>query len=82
MSKRRFFHSKFIYPTLAAGAISLVAFGLENHYYSQYQALGAQDRTLRPETFGNTYHTAKTYEGIAYTALGLAWLNLALCFTF
>ncbi|MEO7958745.1 MAG: PEGA domain-containing protein [Fibrobacteria bacterium] len=82
LSKRRFYNSKFIYPTLAAGVISVIAFGLENHYYSTYQALGAQDRTLRPETFGNTYQTAKTYEGVAYTALGLAWLNLALCFTF
>jgi hypothetical protein len=82
MSKRRFYHSKFIYPTLAAGAISLIAFGLESHYYSEYLALGAQDRTNRPEIFGKTYNTAKTYESIAYTALGLAWLNLALCFTF
>jgi hypothetical protein len=82
LSKRRFYHSKFIYPSLAAGAISLIAFSLESHYYSEYLALGAQDRTNRPEIFGETYQTAKTYEGIAYTALGLAWLSLALCFTF
>jgi hypothetical protein len=82
LSKRRFYHSKFIYPALAASAISMIAFGLENHYYSEYLALGAQDRKTRPEIFGDTYHTAKTYEGVAYTALGMAWLNLALCFTF
>jgi hypothetical protein len=82
LSKRRFYHSRFIYPTLAAGAISLVALGLENHYYDEYRSLGAQDRKNRPAAFGETFHTAKTYEGIAYTAMGLAWLNLTLCFVF
>ncbi len=82
LSKRHFYNSRFIYPALATGAISLIAFGFENHYFSRYQALGAVDRKDRPEVFGDTFHTAKTYEGIAYTALGLAWLNLALCFTF
>jgi hypothetical protein len=82
MVKRRFYHSGFIYPALAAGALSAVSFALENHYYSRYQALGAADQNNRPEAFGDTFHTAKSYERLAYTAMGLAWLNLVLCFTF
>jgi PEGA domain-containing protein len=82
LSKRRFYHSPFIYPTLAAGAVSLIAFGLESHYYDEYRSLGPQDLKNRPGAFGNTFKTAKTYEAIAYTAMGLAWLNLTLCFTF
>ena len=82
LSKRRFYHSGFIYPTLAAGAVSIVALALENHYYDKYRSLGPQDLKNRPAVFGETFHTAKTYEAVAYTAMGLAWLNLALCFTF
>lgn len=82
LSKRRFYHSPFIYPTLAAGAVSLIAFGLENHFYDEYRSLGAQDLKNRPAAFGDTFHKAKTFEAIAYTAMGLAWLNLTLCFVF
>lgn len=82
LSKRRFYHSPFIYPTLVAGAVSLIALGLENHYYEEYRSLGPQDLKNRPAVFGKTFQTAKIYEGIAYTAMGLAWLNLTLCFVF
>jgi hypothetical protein len=82
MSKRRFYHSPFIYPALAAGAVSIVALVLENHYYDKYRSLGAEDLQNRPAAFGETFHTAKTYEAVAYTAMGLAWLNLTVCFAF
>jgi hypothetical protein len=82
MAKRRFYHSKFIYPALASGAISLAAFALENHFYSKYLDLGREDLENRPDAFGKNFRAAKTYERIAYTSLGLAWLNLVLCFTF
>ncbi len=80
--KRRFYHSRFIYPALGAGVISLAAFALENHYYSAYQGLGAADGKAHPEKFGDEFHAAKNYERLGFTALGMAWLNLALCFTF
>lgn len=82
LSKRRFYHSRFIYPTLASGAVSIIALALENHYYDKYRSLGPQDLKNRPAAFGETFHTAKKFEAVAYTAMGLAWLNLALCFTF
>lgn len=82
LAKRRFYNSKFIYPTLAAGAISAAAFVLENHYYGVYQSLGPADSRERPEAFGQNFRAAKNYERIGYTSLALAWLSLTLCFTF
>ena len=82
MVKKRFYHSKFIYPALAGAGLALAAFALENHYYSAYQSLGANDQQNRPQAFADDFHTAKTFERLGYTALGLAWLNLALCFSF
>jgi hypothetical protein len=80
--KRRFYHSKFIYPTLAAGLISAAAFVLENHYYGVYQSLGAEDRANRPQAFAENFRNAKNYERIGYAALGAASLSLVLCFAF
>lgn len=82
LAKRRFYHSKFIYPTLAAAAVAGTAFALESHYYGVYQGLGADDSKTRPESFAENFRTAKTYERLGYTAMGLAWAGLALCFTF
>jgi hypothetical protein len=82
LAKRRFYHSKFIYPTLAAGAISAAAFVLESHYYGVYQSLGPTDSRDRPDAFGQNFRTAKSYERIGYTSLALAWLGLTFCFTF
>jgi PEGA domain len=82
LAKRRFYHSKFIYPTVAAGLISAAAFVLENHYYGMYQSLGQADRESRPAVFAENFRNAKNYERIGYAALGAASLGLALCFTF
>lgn len=82
LAKRRFYNSRFIYPTLAAGAVSAGAFLLENHYYNVYQGLGPADSRDRPDAFGQNFRTAKNYERIGYTSLALAWLGLTLCFTF
>jgi hypothetical protein len=80
--KRRFYHSKLIYPTVAAGLISAAAFILENHYYGVYQSLGAEDRANRPGAFAENFRNAKNYERIGYAALGAASLGLVLCFAF
>lgn len=80
--KRRFYHSKFIYPTLAAGLISAAAFILENHYYGVYQSLGAEDGKNRPTAFSENFRNAKSYERIGYAALGAASLGLVLCFVY
>lgn len=80
--KRRFYHSKFIYPTLAAGAVAVAALALENHYYAEYRNLDEGDLNNRPEAFAQNFRAAKTYERIAYTSFGLAWLSLVLSFTF
>jgi hypothetical protein len=80
--KRRFYHSNFVYPTVAAGLISAAAFLLENHYYRVYQGLGAEDRKNRPGAFAENFRNAKNYERIGYAALGAASLGLALCFAF
>jgi hypothetical protein len=80
--KKRFYHSRFFIPALAGGVVALASFYLEDHYYSRYQALGPADKRDRPQAFADDFHTAKTFERLGYSALGLAWLNLALCFNF
>lgn len=82
LSKRRFYHSRFFYPALAAGAMSLASFALENHYYGEYQGLGAVEAKNDPAVFGNTFRAAKNYERLGYTTMGLAWAGLTLCFVF
>jgi hypothetical protein len=80
--KRRFYHSRFIYPTVAAGLISAAAFVMENRYYGIYQSLGPDESQNRPEAFGQNFRTAKNYERLGYAALGIASFGLVLCFAF
>jgi hypothetical protein len=82
MTKRRFYHSRLIYPTLAAGALSLAAFAVENHYYSRYRELGASDAKNDPASFGETFRAAKNFERLGYTGLGIALAGFAFCFAF
>lgn len=82
LAKRRFFHSRFMYPMLAFGASALGAYALQEHYYAEYRSLGAQDLQNRPEAFGRTFRVAKTYERIAAGSLALAAGCLLLSFRF
>lgn len=82
LAKRRFYHSKFIYPAIAFGAAALGAYALQEHYYAEYQKYGADDAATRPDIFGQTFRLAKNYERIAYTSLALAGVSLALSFRF
>jgi hypothetical protein len=82
LAKRRFYHSRFIYPVLAFGATALASYALEEHYYAEYRSLGAEDLRNRPEVFGRTFRVAKTYERIAVGSLALATGCLLLSFRF
>ncbi len=82
LAKRRFYHSKFIYPAIAFGAAALGAYALQEYYYAEYQKYGADDALTRPKIFGQTFRLAKNYERIAYTSLALAGFSLALSFRF
>lgn len=82
LARRRFYHSRFIWPALAFGASALGAYALEDHYYSRYQGYGADVARNRPEAFGHTFRIAKTYERIAAGSLFMAGSCLALSFRF
>lgn len=82
LAKRRFYHSGFIYPAIALGVVAMGAYVLEEHYYGQYQRLGADDALNRPESFEETFKVAKSYERIAYASLALAGGCLTLSFWF
>lgn len=82
LAKRRFYHSRFIYPAIAFGIAALGAYALEEHYYSRYQGYGIDESQNDPEIFGKTFQVAKTYERIAYGSLALAGACLALTFRF
>ena len=82
LAKRRFYHSRFMYPMVAFGASALAAYALQEHYYAEYRNLGAQDLQNRPEAFGRTFRVAKTYERIAAGSLAMATGCLLLSFRF
>jgi hypothetical protein len=80
--KRRFYHSKFIYPAMSFGVLALVATAFENHYYSQYRDLGIQDQREHPEKFGDTFQLAKSFERLSYSSMLLAATSLVVSFKF
>lgn len=82
LSKRRFYHSSFMWPALVFGAASLGAYAVQEHYYAQYQAYGPGDGRNRPEVFGETFGLAKKWERTSAASLGLAAACLALSFRF
>jgi len=82
LSKRRFYNSKMIYPTLFFGAATGVAFIFESQYYSRYRDLGAADQQDHPEKFADTFRMAKSFERLGYTFLALAATGLSLSFAF
>lgn len=82
MAKRRFYHSRFIWPALVFGASALGAYAMEDHYYSRYQGYGADVARNRPDAFGHTFRLARTYERIAAGSFFMAGSCLALSFRF
>lgn len=82
LAKRRFYHSRFIYPVAAFGAAALGAYLAQEHYYSKYQGYGADEQRDRPEIFGRTFGVAKTWERIAYGSAIMAGISLAISFRF
>ena len=82
LRKRRFYHSRFMYPAaaflVAAGGFYLA----ERYYYDKYQSLGEQDYYSRPDEFGERFHTAKAFERLAGASLGLAGVSFVLSFWF
>ncbi len=82
MVKRRFYHSKFIYPALVFGAASGLAYIFESYFYSAYRDLGPQDQQDHPERFSKTFHTAKILERTSYGALFASVTCLAFSFRF
>lgn len=82
LAKRRFYHSRFIYPVVAFGATAAGAYLMEQHYYAKYQGYGADEQRESPEVFGRTFGVAKNWERIAYGSAILAGASLAFSFRF
>ncbi|MBD3393558.1 MAG: hypothetical protein GF410_16200 [Chitinivibrionales bacterium] len=79
---RRFYHSRFMYPTLACLVAGGAFYALERYYYDRYQSLGEDDYYNRPGEFGERFDRAKTFERLAGASLGLAAVSLTLSFWF
>ncbi len=69
LKKRRFYHSKFIYPALGLAAASLGAYMLERVYFEDYLNLGESDLRNRPEVFEETFKKAQTLERLKVLSL-------------
>jgi hypothetical protein len=79
---RRFYHSKFIWPTLAAGLTTVAAYVLENQAYRRYQTLNDADLRDRPDVFGKTFAEAQLWERATWTSLALTGTFFGLSFAF
>lgn len=82
LSRRRFYHSKFIWPTLASGMATVAAYILENQAYRRYQSLDDNDLRDRPDAFGKTFAEAQFWEKATWTSLALTGTFLSLSFVF
>ncbi len=82
MKARQFYNSRFMIPTVAFGVSSIVLFGLERYYYSQYLDLDRETYFNNPEKFGDLFNKAKKIEYAAFSALGLTAVSFTCTFIF
>jgi hypothetical protein len=82
LTKRRFYHSRYM-PMLCIFCVATVgAFGCEWYLYNQYSKLNEEDFRNRPEEFGRRFDRAKRFEYAGYALLGLTSASFALTFFF
>ncbi|MBD3418524.1 MAG: hypothetical protein GF398_00250 [Chitinivibrionales bacterium] len=82
LKKRRFYHSKFVYPALLATLTSAAAAAADRYYYNKYQQLGKDDYYANPQLFEKYFERAQRAEGVAAGSLGLAALCWGMTFIF
>lgn len=82
MKARQFYNSRFMIPTIAFGVSSVVLFGLERYYYSQYLNLDREAYFNNPDKFGELFNKAKKFEYAAFTSLGLTAVSFSCTFFF
>jgi hypothetical protein len=82
LKKRRFYHSRFMIPLVAAVVLGGTSHLLEQHNNDRYQSLGQSDFENRPESFRKEFIKAKRWERTKFGALLSAGFFLTLSFWF
>lgn len=82
LTKRRFYHSRYIPMLYIFGTATAGAFGCEWYIYDQYSKLNEEDFRNRPEEFGKRFDRAKRFEYTGFVLLGLTSASFALTFFF
>jgi hypothetical protein len=82
LTRHRFYHSRFFPLASVAAVTALGADMAENYYLNQYHALGIDDQRNRPQRFGQLFGTARTWEKVSASSLGISLISLGLCFRF
>lgn len=80
LAPRRFYHSSFFLPAVAAGVASIAFYGAEYYHYDKYRNLGAADLQNNPGNFAQRFKNAQTCERLAYGMLGVCGVSLTLSF--
>ncbi len=82
LKKKRFYHSKAMYPLAGFILAGLGSYYMQEYYYNQYSALNENDYTNRPEKFSELFHKAQFWERMWMSAAGLSLLTLGFSFSF
>ncbi len=80
LTKRRFYHSKLMIPTLAFAVLSATGYALENFFYDRYLRLGPEAQRTDPGAFARTFNTAQDFERAAGVSLAVSLSCLGLSF--
>jgi hypothetical protein len=82
LTKRRFYHSRYMPLFYIFGAATAGAFGCEWYSYDQYSKLNESDFRERPGEFEKRFDRAKKFEYTGFALLGLTSASFALTFFF
>ena len=80
LTKRRFYHSRYMPMLYIFGAAAAGAFGCEWYLYDQYSKLNESDFRGRPGEFEKRFDRAKNFEYTGITLLGLTSASLMITF--
>jgi hypothetical protein len=82
LTKRRFYHSRYMPMLYIFGAATAGAFGCEWFFYHQYSTLNQADFIERPGEFEKRFDRAKNFEYTGFALLGLTSASFAVTLFF
>ncbi|MBN2036521.1 MAG: PEGA domain-containing protein [Chitinispirillaceae bacterium] len=82
LTKRRFYHSRYMPLFYVLSTATISAFAAEWYFYKEYSKLGENDFFNRPREFEKRFNRAQRFEYAAVSLLGLTGVCFAVTFFF